>query len=90
MRSSLHITVKGRVQGVSFRVYTLKQAIALNIQGYVRNLADGDVEIVACGEPEALQQFVSWCHQGPSLAKVSAVIVNEHHGCEAIEVFEIR
>ncbi|MCQ8129656.1 acylphosphatase [Methylomonas rivi] len=90
MSECLHIIVKGRVQGVYFRAYTQKQAVKLNVNGYVRNLSNGDVEIVARGEHAALQQLVAWCHKGPLLAKVSAVIVNDHGGHEAFAEFEIR
>lgn len=90
MNRCLHIVVKGRVQGVYFRAYTQKQAIKLNVSGFVRNLADGDVEIVARGEPQAVQQLLAWCHKGPVLAKVNAVIVNERESHEAFEGFEIR
>jgi len=90
MSECLHIIVKGRVQGVYFRAYTQKQAVKLNVNGFVRNLADGSVEIVASGHPEDLQKLVSWCHKGPVLAKVSAVIVNPHDSGEMFESFEIR
>ncbi len=90
MSRCLHIIVKGRVQGVYFRAYTQKQAVKLNLSGFVRNLGDGDVEIVASGEPDALRQLVSWCHKGPVLAKVSQVIANPHDSGEMFEGFEIR
>lgn len=90
MSECLHIVVKGRVQGVYFRAYTQKQAVKLNLSGFVRNLADGNVEIVAGGSPEDLQKLVAWCHKGPVLAKVGAVIANPYHGGEHFEGFEIR
>jgi len=90
MSECLHIIVKGRVQGVYFRAYTQKQAVKLNISGFVRNLANGDVEIVASGEADALRQLVSWCHKGPVLAKVSQVIANSHDSGEMFDGFEIR
>jgi len=90
MKECLHIIVKGRVQGVYFRAYTQKQAIKLNISGFVRNLPDGTVEIVASGHPEDLEKLVAWCHKGPMLAKVSEVIVNQHHNPTPFEDFAIR
>lgn len=90
MSTCLHIIVKGRVQGVYFRAYTQKQAVKLNLNGFVRNLANGDVEVVACGERAAVQQLAAWCHKGPLLARVSEVIVNEHPAHEAFADFEIR
>ena len=89
MNECLHIIVKGRVQGVYFRAYTQKQAVKLNLSGFVRNLPDGNVEIVANGHPSDLQKLTAWCHKGPLLAKVSEVIVNPHHDSEPFESFEI-
>lgn len=90
MSTCLHIIVKGRVQGVYFRAYTQKQAVKLNLNGYVRNLTNGDVEVVVCGEHAAAQQLAAWCRKGPLLAKVSEVIVNDHSEHEAFAEFEIR
>ena len=90
MSRCLHITVKGRVQCVYFRVYTQKQAAKQNIKGYVMNHPEGHVEIVAIGDEEALQQFLAWCHKGPALAKVKEVIVIDHPIAEIIEDFQIR
>ncbi|WP_415879724.1 acylphosphatase [Methylomonas sp. TEB] len=90
MSECLHIIVKGRVQGVYFRAYTQKQAVKLNIKGFVRNLADGSVEIIGNGHPDDLQKLVAWCHKGPILAKVSEVIINPHALSEHFELFEIR
>lgn len=90
MTTCLHILVEGRVQGVSFRVYTRKQAVKLNIQGFVRNLADGNVEIFATGTGEALQQLVAWCRKGPALARVDKVNAHEIPLIEVFNGFEIR
>ncbi|WKJ90016.1 acylphosphatase [Methylomonas montana] len=90
MSECLHIIVKGRVQGVYFRAYTQKQAVKLNVSGFVRNLADGSVEIVASGHREDLQKLVAWCHKGPVLAKVADVMVHPHQASEHFDGFEIR
>ncbi len=90
MNRCLHIIVKGRVQGVYFRAYTQKQAVKLNLSGFVRNLSDGDVEIVASGDPDALRKLVAWCHKGPLLAKVNHVIANQYDSGEMFDGFEIR
>lgn len=90
MSECLHIVVKGRVQGVYFRAYTQKQAVKLNVNGFVRNLSNGDVEIVASGHSEDLKKLVAWSHKGPILAKVSDVLVNQHDSGEIFEGFEIR
>ncbi len=90
MKECLHIVVKGRVQGVYFRANTQKQAHKLGVMGWVRNLPDGNVELVASGETEAVRQLVAWCHKGPMLARVSAVSVSPVNDSQAFDGFEIR
>ncbi len=72
-RSCLRCLVSGRVQGVFFRATTREQARGLGLTGYVRNLADGRVEVLACGEREALQRLSAWLQRGPELARVDAL-----------------
>ena len=67
------VHVSGKVQGVFFRASTQQQAIALGLTGYVRNLVDGDVEVVACGEKEPLDELLTWLHNGPKPAEVHKV-----------------
>ncbi|QWF70983.1 acylphosphatase [Methylomonas paludis] len=90
MTHSVEITVKGRVQGVYFRAYTRKQALKLNVRGYVENLENGDVKLIAKGQPKAVQELIAWCHNGPLLAKVNQVIVIECHVGEEFADFHIR
>ena len=73
MRECYRFTVAGRVQGVFFRQSTLRQAQALQLDGWVRNLEDGRVEGVACGEPERLMRLRQWLQQGPPAARVETV-----------------
>jgi len=65
------IIVKGRVQGVSFRAFTLKSAKKHGIYGTVKNRADGDVEIIASGTMQAMENFSHDCRKGPLFAKVT-------------------
>jgi len=65
--------VSGRVQGVFFRASTRQQAQQLGLRGYARNLDDGRVEVVASGEPEALDQLYAWLFEGSPAAHVSNV-----------------
>jgi acylphosphatase len=90
MSDCLHIIVKGRVQGVCFRAQTQNQANNLNIRGFVRNLANGDVEILAQGEQDTLQQLLAWSREGPPRANVSEVIANAQPSSEVFDSFEIR
>lgn len=69
----IHCFVEGRVQGVWFRAGTEKEAVRLGLTGWVRNCPDGRVEVLACGTQEACDALYLWLHQGPPLAKVTAV-----------------
>ena len=69
--------VEGRVQGVSFRDSTRRQAQHLKITGHARNLPDGTVEVLACGEESAVNTLVDWLHKGPPAANVSHVTVHQ-------------
>ncbi len=66
--------VRGRVQGVSFRVYTRAQANALDLRGYARNLSDGRVEVLAVGDAAAIESLAEWLQHGPPLARVDEVV----------------
>lgn len=76
-RIGMHSIVSGKVQGVWFRAATQDTANALNLTGWVRNLADGRVEVLAFGEKEPLQQLYVWLQQGPELAQVTQVTYEE-------------
>ena len=67
----------GRVQGVFYRATAARRAQELAISGYARNLPDGRVEILACGEDEPVQAFVKWLWIGSSASKVTSVEVAE-------------
>ena len=69
--------VSGRVQGVFYRATAARRAQELGLHGYARNLADGRVEVMACGEERAVQAFVSWLWIGSSASKVTAVEVTD-------------
>jgi acylphosphatase len=71
------IIVKGQVQGVSFRVYTKRKATSLGLTGQVRNLFNGDVEIIAEGKKEQLFLLIKWLRkEGSPASQVTDVIVN--------------
>jgi acylphosphatase len=69
----LRFVVSGRVQGVFFRAATREQAQGLGLVGHARNLADGRVEVLACGDDDALAVLERWLNRGPPLARVIAV-----------------
>jgi len=73
---TIHLLIKGTVQGVNYRASAKDQAIRLRITGWVRNTPEGDVEITATGTPSALDQFTTWCRRGPTHATVTGVETN--------------
>ncbi len=83
--SCLRCYVSGRVQGVGFRYATAEKAETLRLSGYVRNLPDRRVEVLACGKESAVLALRNWLWQGPALARVSAVqcettLYQDYHG----------
>lgn len=68
---SVVIRVSGKVQGVFYRASTKSKADELGVKGFVRNEPDGSVYIEAEGSEEILQEFITWCKQGPSRAVVA-------------------
>lgn len=75
---TLDVRISGRVQGVGFRAATVRQAHLLGVTGWVRNAPDGSVEALVQGEPEQVDQMLSWLHRGPPLAKVAEVIHSQN------------
>ena len=69
--------VRGRVQGVFYRSSTALEAVRLGIDGWAKNLPNGQVEVVASGNVEAVAEFCGWLWRGSELAEVSAVLVEE-------------
>ena len=86
---SIRVRISGRVQGVSFRVWTGRQARELGLSGWVRNSPDGAVEAVFEGEPDAVSAMVEWCSQGPRGAHVDSVDEATEEP-EGLPSFEIR
>jgi acylphosphatase len=70
---TVHMLITGRVQGVGFRESMRLVAQALDVTGWVRNLADASVEAVVQGEETAVDRLVGWCHNGPPGANVRFV-----------------
>lgn len=73
----LHILVSGFVQGVGFRVFTVKKAKELGITGFARNLSDGRVEIRIQGEEERLEKLIKHIKKGSYFSEVKNVLVKE-------------
>lgn len=71
--------VSGRVQGVFFRDTCARQARAEGVAGWVRNRADGRVEAWFEGRPQAVENLVTWCREGPPRAEVDGIEVSDEH-----------
>ena len=83
------ILVQGKVQGVFFRDTTLRRAEALGVAGWVTNRSDGAVEVVAEGEPGAVESLLDFCRDGPPSAEVADVAVSEEQP-EGLSGFDVR
>ncbi len=73
--STVNLIIKGKVQGVYYRVAAKEEAEKLGITGWVQYINEGRVEIMASGTQEHLEQFIEWCNKGPEKAEVANVIV---------------
>ncbi len=78
MKKRLHVLVTGRVQGVFYRDGTIERARELGLTGWVKNLPDGRVEIVAEGPRDLLEALLTWCREGPTFARVDAIDPSFH------------
>lgn len=87
--SAARFLVGGRVQGVFFRASTREQAQRMGLRGHARNLANGDVEVIAAGDAPALDRLEAWLRTGPPNAHVTRVEREAFDG-EAGDGFEVR
>lgn len=71
---AVHCIITGRVQGVWYRAWTEKEATALGLDGWVRNLPDGSVEALFCGPETTVRDMIGRCRSGPPLASVDAIV----------------
>ncbi|MBI4805813.1 MAG: acylphosphatase [Desulfovibrio sp.] len=87
---NLHCLVSGRVQGVGFRAFVLDQAHELGLTGWTRNLPNGQVEAMAQGTEEALEEFARRLRKGPVWARVDAVEISEGPFDGSCTTFQVR
>ncbi|MBD1576980.1 MULTISPECIES: acylphosphatase [Vibrio] len=66
--------VSGSVQGVGFRYQTAHQGLSLGLTGYAKNLNNGDVEVLVCGDANKVDEFVAWLKKGPRSAFVAKLV----------------
>jgi acylphosphatase len=74
---TVRLIVTGRVQGVGYRIWAERTAAALGIHGWVRNRADGSVELLASGGGDAIAALIEACRRGPRAAIVSDVAITD-------------
>jgi acylphosphatase len=86
----LKIIVTGKVQGVFFRDSLRAEALRIGLTGYARNRADGRVEIIACGDEEAVYELVRFARRGTLISKVDKVVLSEVPTTEKYEDFDIK
>lgn len=89
MKARAHIIVHGIVQGVFFRYHTQREASGLGLTGWVKNLPDGNVEIICEGEREEVEKLVRWSRTGPSGAFVEKTDVSFEEYTGGFPTFEI-
>lgn len=90
MIKRLVLKIYGDVQGVNFRYFTYQEASRLNLTGWVRNGADGTVEILAEGEEENLNKLIEYCQEGPKFAIVDKVEVKWEKALGELSEFVIK
>ena len=86
----VRLTISGKVQGVFFRVHAQEKANGFGITGWVANEADGTVVVVAEGSENKINDFIDWCHGGPSTSQVEKVKVEQLPYIEEFDDFSIR
>ena len=89
MVKTVNIRVRGKVQGVYYRVSTVSCAEHLDIAGWVENKNDGSVLIHAQGAEESIQRLIEWAWQGPERAKVDTIDIEEFSAQQYVG-FEVR
>ena len=89
-KARIHVFVSGLVQGVFFRSQAKNKAEELGLFGWVRNLTDGRVEILAEGEKDKLEELVNWAKKGPESARVDDLEISWQEFKGEFEDFEIR
>jgi acylphosphatase len=68
-----HVSIRGRVQGVGYRAFVEREALAVGVEGWVRNCRDGSVEAVFKGPPDIVDRLIAACRRGPYAARVDAL-----------------
>jgi acylphosphatase len=87
---ALSLVIRGRVQGVGYRMAMVDAARARRISGWVRNRRDGSVEAVVQGDEASVAQMVEWCRHGPPGSRVTELATRELNVDQALLTFDFR
>lgn len=88
-KKKIRVMIRGRVQGVFFRMETQHAARRIGVNGWVRNRRDGSVEALFAGDAEKIEEMLAWCGQGPPMARVDDVAVQETDDQETYTDFTV-
>ncbi len=90
MAVQFEIKVTGRVQGVGYRYFVQKKAAGLNIRGWVKNMSDGSVMVMAQGDETDVDTFIDYLRTGPSMARVERITKNRMPELERFDSFRVK
>lgn len=90
MENAVQLLISGRVQNVGYRYWARSSAIQLGLRGWVRNLEDGRVELLAIGPTAELDQLIAACHIGPTSADVRDIAISDIQAPNVVQGFEIQ
>jgi len=86
----IHLIIHGKVQGVFYRDNTQKKASELGLKGFVKNLPDGTVEIIAEGPEDKLNELSEFCRNNPGYSNVTDIEIKKEKSTNEFDSFEIR
>ena len=86
----VHLFISGRVQGVWFRASMSNEGAKLGLKGWARNLDDGRVEAVIEGMEHDVEKLIAWCHNGPPMARVDDIVVENEDVTGKESAFKTR
>jgi len=89
-KKAVHAFISGKVQGVFYRSSTCDEATGLGLEGWVKNLPDGRVELFAQGPAELVDRLLEWCKVGPPAARVDNIELEVVEPKEEYTSFEVR
>ena len=84
------VVIRGRVQGVGYRMAMVDAARARGVAGWVRNRRDGTVEALVQGDEATVEQMLEWCRQGPPGSRVTGLATRELNADPALLTFDLR